>query len=508
MKRKFLPLFLTCALVLSSSMAFAADVNETVEGDALTAVSETQEDAVVEEETQEEVVTEEAEEASTPVVLDAEENKDAAPEVITDFAAAYKELGTDGNPVDGKTVAGLNSEVNWILDIRSTANTKIAHLDGAFCIPLFNENGLIKSSADPLAVAFSEFAAKIKNAPTENDIYVICNSGATGAQAATVLLSRAGIELSRIHTVTDGAKGLELRYAMYKDGEAVTGEQAIAAVGSADIKIIDVRSSLEYSKGHLKGAISIPLFDKDNNVVTRNDNQLAKDFTNKVTGNADLAGKEIYVLCRGGQRGARAATALLADAGYDPAKIHTITGGAGNATVAANCTYVSDTRVIEAINNMEKDVLVLDVRNTGLYAKGHLKGSLSLPLFNAKNELPDDLAKAFTEYVAAHKADFDGKTIYVLCNSGARGAQKAIELLSAAGLKDATLRTIEGGAKSELLQANFVTDTKPATTEPAKKPANSKSPKTGDAAPIVPLTVSMFAALCAIVAISKKKIVK
>ena len=48
MKRKFLPLFLTCALVLSSSMAFAADVNETVEGDALTAVSETQEDAVVE----------------------------------------------------------------------------------------------------------------------------------------------------------------------------------------------------------------------------------------------------------------------------------------------------------------------------------------------------------------------------------------------------------------------------------------------------------------------------
>lgn len=508
MRRKFLPLVLTCALLLNSSMAFAADVNETVEGDALTTVSETQEEAVVEEETQEEVVTGEAAEASKPAVLEDEGNGKATSEVITNFDAAYKELGTDGNPVDGKTVAGLNSEVNWILDIRSTANTEIAHLDGAVCIPLFNENGLIKSSADPLAVAFSEFAAKIKNAPTENDIYVICNSGATGAQAATVLLSRAGIELSRIHTVTDGAKGLELRYAMYRDGKAVTGEQAVAAVGKDDIKIIDVRSSLEYSKGHLKGAISIPLFDKDNNVVTRNDDQLAKDFTNKVTGNADLAGKEIYVLCRGGQRGARAATALLADAGYDPAKIHTITGGAGNATVAANCTYVSDTRVIEAINNGEKDVLVLDVRNTGLYAKGHLKGSLSLPLFNEKNELPNDLAKAFTEYVAAHKADFDGKTIYVLCNSGARGAQKAIELLSAAGLKDATLRTIENGAKSELIQANFVTDEKPATTEPAKKPANSKSPKTGDAAPIVPLTVSMFAALCAIVAISKKKIVK
>ena len=78
MKRKFLPLFLTCALVLSSSMAFAADVNETVEGDALTAVSETQEEAVVEEETQEEVVTGEAEEASTPDVL-ADEGQTPSP---------------------------------------------------------------------------------------------------------------------------------------------------------------------------------------------------------------------------------------------------------------------------------------------------------------------------------------------------------------------------------------------------------------------------------------------
>ena len=59
MRRKFLPLVLTCALLLNSSMAFAADVNETVEGDALTTVSETQEEAVVEEETQEEKQPEE-----------------------------------------------------------------------------------------------------------------------------------------------------------------------------------------------------------------------------------------------------------------------------------------------------------------------------------------------------------------------------------------------------------------------------------------------------------------
>lgn len=251
--------------------------------------------------------------------------------------------------------------------------------------------------------------------------------------------------------------------------------------------------------GHLKGSESAAVFDA-NGVAATADADIAKTFLNTV-GNKKYGDKDIYVLCNSGASGAKAATVLLTDAGYDLAKIHTITGGYKAMTDSA--IYVKDTRVMEAINNGEKNVLILDVRNADLYAKGHLKGSLSLPLFDKDNKLPDDLAKAFSDYVAAHKSDFDGKTIYILCNSGARGAEKATELLSAAGLKEATLRTIEGGANSELLKANFVTDAKPAA-----KPANNKSPKTGDAAPIVPLTVSMFAALCAIVAVGKKKIVK
>lgn len=510
MKRKFLPLFLTCALVLSSSMAFAADVNETVEGDALTAVSETQEEAAVEEETQEEVVTGEAEEASTPDVL-ADEGQTPAPIVVTDFGKAYEALEGVGAPVSGaKTVEAVANGSAVVLDVRSSVNYKKAHLNGSTNVPVFNDDGsVISTSDDVTAKAFTKYVTDNKANLAGKDIYIICNSGARGAQAATVLLERAGYSVDKLHTVTDGAKGLELRYAMLgTNGNAVTGSQAVEAVGKKGIAILDVRSALSYGEGHLKGAISAPLFDNNNNVVSRNDDELAVAFKAMVQNNADLSGKQIYVLCRGGQRGARAATALLAEVGYDVNNIHTITGGASDTTVKANLTYVSDTRVMEAINNKEENVLILDVRNADLYAKGHLKGSLSLPVFDKDNKLPDDLAKAFSDYVAAHKSDFDGKTIYILCNSGARGAEKATELLSAAGLKEATLRTIEGGAKSELLQANFVTDTKPATTEPAKKPANSKSPKTGDAAPIVPLTVSMFAALCAIVAVGKKKIVK
>ena len=507
MRRKFLPLVLTCALLLNSSMAFAADVNETVEGDALTTVSETQEDAVVEEETQEEVVTEEAKEASTPVAL---ENTTPSTITITDFGKAYEALEGVGAAVSGTdTVKAAQDGSAVVLDVRSKVNYKKAHLNGSINVPVFNDDGsVISTSEDATAKAFTEYVTAHKAEWDGKDIYIICNSGARGAQAATVLLVGAGYySVDKLHTVTNGAKDLQLRYAMLNtDGNPVTGEEAVKAVGSKNIAILDIRATEDYTIRHLKGVISAPVFGPE--VAATDSAEIAQSFLAKVKDNSDLANKEIYVLCYSGNKGAKAATVLLTQAGYSLDKIHTVTGGAMGQDVANASIYISDTFVNDAINNNEEDILVLDVRNAELYAKGHLKGSLSLPLFNEKNELPDDLAKAFTEYVAAHKADFDHKAIYILCNSGARGAEKAVELLSAANLEGTFLRIIEGGAKSELLQANFVTDTKPATTEPAKKPANSKSPKTGDAAPIVPLTVSMFAALCAIVAISKKKIVK
>lgn len=499
MKRKFLPLFLTCALVLSSSMAFAADVNEPAEGDALTVVSETQEEAAPAEE--QEAVTEEAKEASTPVVLADEGNQDTSTPV-------YRYVTVEN------AVAALKKGEAYIIDVRSTEAQKnipeLKNYANVISQPVFNaENGL----PDDLAAAFkAEIESKIAK-DTTKPIYILCNSGKRGAEKATQLLGELGYaigESGNVYTITGGAgalASLQLRYELLgTNGNPVTGEEAVKAVGSKNIAILDIRAAGDYAIRHLKGVISAPVFGPE--VAATDSSEIAQSFLAKVKDNSDLANKEIYVLCYSGNKGAKAATVLLTQAGYSLDKIHTVTGGAMGQDVANASIYISDTFVNDAINNNEENILVLDVRNAGLYAKGHLKGSLSLPLFNEKNELPDDLAKAFTEYVAAHKADFEHKAIYILCNSGARGAEKAVELLSAANLDGTFLRIIEGGAKSELLQANFVTDTKPATTEPAKKPANSKSPKTGDAAPIVPLTVSMFAALCAIVAISKKKIVK
>ena len=421
-------------------------------------------------------------------------------------------------------IAAAKDGSAYIIDVRSSkAQTKTGTLKGSISQSLFDDNNKLDTAeAEALEKAFME---EIPSKITEDKpIYIICNSGARGAQKATKLLGELGYNTStkedgKVYTITNGAKGLELLYAMSgTDGNAVDGKTAVAAVGKDDVAILDVRATGNYGAGHLKGSISTPVFNADG-VAKTTDDQLSKDFTKYVTDNkATLEKKDLYLLCNSGASGARAATALLKAAGYDLAKVHTITGGAKNEDVKAASIYVSDTHVINKMSDT-KNYLILDVRSTESYTKGHLKGSLSLPLFNKDNKLPDDLAKAFTEYVAAHKADFEGKTIYVLCNSGARGAAKATQLLKEAGITN--VFTIENGAKSEVIQKHFVTD--PVADPDTKKDNNGKdnnknqnngktttaaTTKTGDTAPIAALAVAMLAALGAIIAFGKKKIVK
>ena len=421
-------------------------------------------------------------------------------------------------------IAAAKDGSAYIIDVRSSkAQTKTGTLKGSISQSLFDDNNKLDTAeAEALEKAFME---KIPQKITEDKpIYIICNSGARGAQKATLLLSKLGYNTSikedgKVYTIENGAKGLELLYAMSgTDGNAVDGKTAVAAVGKDDVVILDVRATGNYGSGHLKGSMSTPVFNA-NGVAKTTDDQLSKDFTKYVTDNkATLEKKELYLLCNSGASGARAATALLKSAGYDLAKVHTITGGAKDADVKAAAIYVSDTHVINKMADT-KNYLILDVRSTASYTKGHLKGSLSLPLFDKDNKLPDDLAKAFTEYVTAHKADFEGKTIYVLCNSGARGAAKATQLLKEAGITN--VFTIENGAKSEVIQKHFVTD--PVADPDTKKDNNGKdnnknlnngktttaaTTKTGDTAPIAALAVAMLAALGAIIAFGKKKIVK
>ncbi len=73
--------------------------------------------------------------------------------------------------------------------------------------------------------------------------------------------------------------------------------------------------------------------------------------------------------------------------------------------------------------------LVLDVRDAGEFANGHLRDAKNIPLADLKARI-GELDK------------FKGKTLIVVCQSGAR-ADKAIKQLSAAGFDDVV--SLDGG---------------------------------------------------------------
>ena len=77
------------------------------------------------------------------------------------------------------------------------------------------------------------------------------------------------------------------------------------------------------------------------------------------------------------------------------------------------------------------DSHILDVREEENYKKGAVDTSLET---------------AMKEY-AASKLN-DGKNIYIVCNSGKRGAEKTTGILIEAGIDKSKIFTVEGGAKA------------------------------------------------------------
>ena len=89
------------------------------------------------------------------------------------------------------------------------------------------------------------------------------------------------------------------------------------------------------------------------------------------------------------------------------------------------------------------DVHILDVREADKFAKSRVANSVSSPIFPLEDASLEESLKAF-----ALENLNDGKDIYIVCNSGKRGAEKATEVLTAAGIDKAKIFTVEGGAKA------------------------------------------------------------
>lgn len=82
----------------------------------------------------------------------------------------------------------------------------------------------------------------------------------------------------------------------------ITAEEVHAAIGNADITIVDVRTPEEVAKGVIKGSVSIPL------------DQLETDIESKIPNKNQI----IYLYCLSGSRSEVAAD-LLTNLGYTQA---------------------------------------------------------------------------------------------------------------------------------------------------------------------------------------------
>ncbi|GLC79586.1 rhodanese-like domain-containing protein [Lacrimispora brassicae] len=86
---------------------------------------------------------------------------------------------------------------------------------------------------------------------------------------------------------------------------------------------------------------------------------------------------------------------------------------------------------------------VLDVREWSNYGAGRVANSEWCPIFPLEDESLADEMKSYAE-----ESLKDGEKIYIICNSGQRGAQKSTKVLEEAGIDPGLIYTVEGGAKA------------------------------------------------------------
>lgn len=139
------------------------------------------------------------------------------------------------------------------------------------------------------------------------------------------------------------------------------------------------------------------------------------------------------------------ATAMVTACGSDDtgesATSEETTEESGGEEAEASDGYVSAEGAVEAAK--AGGTHVLDVREWANYVEGRVVNSEWCPIFPLED---DSLAEGMTAY--ADENFQDDEDIYIICNSGQKGAEKATEVLTEAGIDPVRLFTVEGGAQA------------------------------------------------------------
>ena len=234
----------------------------------------------------------------------------------------------------------------------------------------------------------------------------------------------------------------------------VAPADAVKAAQSDEIHVLDVREWANYAEGRVAGSEWCPIFPLEDESLAEQMTAYAEEHLKD--------GKEIYIICNSGKRGAEKTTKVLTEAGIDPSLLYTVEGGAkalgeekslttNRAEEAIDWQYVTGKEAVEALGS--EDVQFLDVRDTETYAAGHLPQSMNVGL----KEIEDPAAQSEMYELASTELDAE-KPVYILCYSGNKCAKTAISVMKDAGFDPANLFIIENGAKDADVEAAFVTE--------------------------------------------------
>lgn len=271
-----------------------------------------------------------------------------------------------------------------------------------------------------------------------------CASGSGSKETTTAETTAA--ETTAAETTAAAKEAGETQYAAPAD--------AVKAAQGDEIHVLDVREWANYAEGRVAGSEWCPIFPLE-------DESLAEQMTAYAEQHLK-DGKEIYIICNSGKRGAEKTTKVLTEAGIDPSLLYTVEGGAkalaeekslttNRTEEAIDWQYVTGKEAVEALGGEE--VQFLDVRDMETYAKGHLPQSMNVGL----KEIEDPAAQS--EMYEMAKAELDPeKPVYILCYSGNKCAKTAISVMKDAGFDTAKLFIIENGAKDADVEAAFVTE--------------------------------------------------
>lgn len=272
--------------------------------------------------------------AAAPAETTAETTAAAADTTAAETEAAAEAETTTAAAAEGEyqfvtpaeAVAAAKDGSAHVLDVRAWEDYSGGRVADSIWCPIFplDDDSLV----EPMT-AFAE-----ANLNDGEEIYIICMSGQKGAQKATGVLQEAGIDASLIYTVEGGAKALNSEKSMTTnrteeniDWQYVSGTDAVAAVGNADIQILDVRDDATYAEGHLEGSLQVGLKEIEDPAAQTAMYELATTELDKE--------KPVYILCYSGKNCAKTAISVMKDAGFDTNNLFIIEDGAKNADVQA-----------------------------------------------------------------------------------------------------------------------------------------------------------------------------